>query len=126
MNLEIKFRAKSIHSNEWVYGNFIHSKRFEGCTNKYRIHDKDSGMESDINPETVGLFSGIIDRDKIEIYNGDIFKLGAERQLFEVRFEHGCFLAFRKDTQYGLIGELKMMFIKVVGNIYDNPELLKS
>jgi len=124
MKREIEFRAMSIHSNEWVYGNFIHSKRFEGCLNEYRIHEKESGIESDIIPETVGEYSGMKDRDGNKIYEGDIFKLGIEKDAFEVRFVHGCFMAYRNEKQIGLIGELKMMFIKVIGNIHQNPELL--
>ena len=47
-----------------------------------------------------------------------------EKLLLEVRFEHGCFMAFIKEKQIGLIGELQICFIDVVGNIYQNPELL--
>ena len=69
-------------------------------------------------------FTGMTDRAGKEIYEGDIFKLGAEKELFEVRFQHGCFMAFRAGEQIGLVGELQICFIGVIGNIYENPELL--
>ena len=69
-------------------------------------------------------YSGIDDKNGKEIYEGDIFKLGAEKEVFEVRFEHGCFMAFCNGKQYGLIGELQICFIDVIGNIYQNAELL--
>lgn len=69
-------------------------------------------------------YSGINDKNDKRIYEGDIFKLGAEKDVFEVRFEHGCFMAFCNGKQYGLIGELQICFIDVIGNIYQNAGLL--
>jgi hypothetical protein len=65
----IKFRAKAM-TGEWVYGNFIHSKRFEGCFNEFRIHDQETGIEHDVFPETVGQFTGRFDKYGNEIYEG--------------------------------------------------------
>ena len=58
----ILFRAKAL-SGEWVQGNFIHSKRFAGCFNEYRIYDQDTGFEHDINLETVCRYIGITDKN---------------------------------------------------------------
>lgn len=79
----------------------------------------------DIDPETVGQYTGIDDREGEKIFEGDIFKIGAENNIYTVRFDYGCFLAYEDDVQAGILAELSTMFIKKIGNIHDNKELLK-
>ena len=78
----------------------------------------------DIDPETVGQYTGIDDREGEKIFEGDIFKIGAENNIYTVRFDYGCFLAYEDDVQVGILAELATMFIKKIGNIHDSPELL--
>ena len=118
MKREIKFRVKANHATmpgsyesetEWYY---------------FGVFDGNGGLPYFVDYETVGQYTGLKDRNSKEIYEGDFFKLGVEKEIYEVRFEHGCFMAYYKGRQYGLIGELQVCFIKVIGNIHENPELL--
>jgi hypothetical protein len=123
MKKDFLFRGKTINTNEWIESLTVSKgtiKRKRDCV--YMSIEED--IWRGIIPETLGLYSTICDKKGTKIFDGDIFKLGAEKEVFEVRFDHGCFMAFCNGKQYGLIGELQICFIDVVGNIYDTPELL--
>ena len=117
---EIKFKAKSVCGGAWVYGNFIHSKRFEGCPNEYRIHNQDTGIESDVWPETVCEFTGMVDRKGIEIYEHDIVEYcnadGVPR-VGIIRYHKDGFEIFKNGIfDRSLRGLCK---IEVIGNVHD-------
>ena len=119
----IKFRGKSILTDEWLYGDLVHSednKRFG-----ILVNDKDSYDECEVAPETVGQFIGLYDCDGKEIYEGDILDFNG--LTVEVRFVRGVFAFLVKgDLDDELCGDCRTdFFAKVIGNIHDNPELLK-
>jgi uncharacterized phage protein (TIGR01671 family) len=143
----IIFRAKATHGNEWVYGNFIHSSRFAGCGNEFRIHNIETGLESDVDPETVGQFTGLKDKNGIDIYEADVFfeevecDEGDERLYTVVVWlpTKSCFALLNKGEfiEWENNGDVcldKSWFYEIdqddilkmhrAGNVYDNPILL--
>lgn len=133
----IKFRGKT-KQGEWLYGDLV-----RGENDIYYIFPLDmdrSGAvpEEDvfIIPETVGQFTGLYDNNGREIYEGDII----EDRYINVRHviewheeEEAAFCAsLIQELKYkDLYSALKKSWIKefqkeVVGNIHDNPELLKK
>ena len=120
----IKFRGKSILYDEWLYGDLVHSadnKRFG-----ILVNDKDSYDECEVVPDTVGQFTGLYDCNGKEIYEGDILDFNG--LTAEVRFVRGAFAflvnGYLDDELYG---DCRTdLFAKVIGNVYEKPELLKG
>ena len=120
---QIKFRAQDIASNKWLYGDLRHHKD-DVC-----IFEQGGTKGEQVKRDTVGQFTGLRDINGKDIYEGDILDVNYadEESRLEVRFVRGVF-AFLWD------GDLDDEFpcnapthewAKVVGNIYDDPKLLK-
>lgn len=124
MNRVIRFRGKRKDSKEWVYGDLhslcghihIHATPFD----KYNI-----------DRATVGQFTGLKDKNDKEIYEGDIVVLRRRtKNLGDIQTIEWCshVAAFTRVTDGDdahLISAADMALYEVIGNIHDNPELLK-
>ena len=129
---EILFRGKDVNSNEWRIGYFYTA--VQGCV--AIIRDGVDGYQ--VKPETVGQYTGLTDKRGKKIFEGDIIKYrhhdinekaviryGAPENRYTM---YGWYL---DDNQGNTAFRLSEYFIKdyncqVIGNIYDNPELLKG
>lgn len=126
----IKFRAKNL-DGEWVYGFYVEEERhtLNGFEKKYFIVN--DGYDY-VKPDTVGQFTGLYDKNGKEIYEGDIIleKLKRSRKdgdLHEIVFEDCQWFGKNKDgaaTSLSLLNDFHV--IKIIGNIHDNPEILKG
>lgn len=129
MNREVLFRGARVCDEKLVNGALVMVKENDESEkyipNIVISYGPDTFDWFEVEPETVGQYTGIDDREGEKIFEGDIFKIGAENNIYTVRFDYGCFLAYEDDVQVGILAELSTMFIKKIGNIYDNPELLK-
>ena len=125
----IKFRGKDRRTGKWYYGN-LYVKDTRGRTH---ICTPERGC-FDIDPETIGQFTGLYDAHGKEIYEGDILKWKADNLLYAVIFNWGMFYASvevcNQETYGGFplhaLAEENGKDIEIVGNIYDNPELKKE
>ena len=131
---EIKFRGKRIDNNEWIYGYLVKSEDYifdysERIDIPYIIpfdnfNLKDYG-EYRVEEKTIGQFTGLYDKNGVEIYEGDIIK--SLINTFEIVFKKGCFFAvgINRKQEYTLFEEFEMcnkanVNLEVIGNIYDN------
>ena len=138
---EFLLRGKRTDNGEWI------------TDSETYIRDGDGIWLSDENlngvtviPETVGQFTGLTDKNGVRIFEGDILDVSSDVAYggvavhrlgyFVVEFHNGCFMKsalddpqlsfFDNAKRKGLYHFISTDIHKIVGNIHDNPEILKG
>ena len=130
---EVKFRGKRVDNGEWVVGDYMR------YSNKKSIIMVDLLEEEDywVSSETVGQYTGLKDKNGKEIYEGDIVSF----EDSDGGYEYPDLAVNTGIVEYGELGfyftnrvavEMDDFYIKdgrcdeieVLGNIYENPELM--
>jgi uncharacterized phage protein (TIGR01671 family) len=122
---EYLFRGKMIANGKWSEGNLLVTK--QGCC--ITPNATVLGSYGAVDPETVGQYTGLTDKNGTKIFEGDIVKYGdtVHNVVFEQRngtAYFGLVYSTLETLSFGYYQDLKQ--IEVIGNIYDNPELLEG
>ena len=155
MERQINFRGKNIHTSEWLYGDYHREGKTHYITKPQQYLREYAPIEFIVDGKTVGQFTGLLDRNGKEIYEGDIIRIDCHAWLdrkeldsvnAEIMYDNGTFEARWKNPDAGnpypfqnpddeedveaeyvceFIGILPNT-IEVVGSIYDNPDLLND
>ena len=107
---EIKFQGKRVDNGWWVFGD-LHHGPFAG-----NIYIRGT----QVIPETVGQYTGLKDRDGVEVYEGDILECKISSKRFVAEFD-------AKTAQFTTGSNWLWSILdrsEVIGNIHDNPELM--
>ena len=131
----IKFRGKTHGNGKWYYGSLVYSNEINAAI-YFQIG---SGLIKRMDwvyviPETIGQFTGLYDCNGNKIYEGDIVEWEKDGLMYVVKFWDGMFYASVKECNDGIFGGFPLHALtkhddrkcKIVGNIFDNPELLKG
>lgn len=121
---KIIFRGKRADNGEWAYGDLIHTRG--GHPLICAKHDFESAVEGvEVEYYTVGWYTGLQDKNSKKIFEGDIVNLFSRPAI--VKFDTGKFVFERPYQppimQYGIENFCEC---QIIGNIHDNPELLKG
>ena len=123
---EIKFRAWFTDSERKVMEGQKCSMQGERTLLEFLQAIKDTSEEYKYN-YILMQYTGLKDKNGVEIYEGDIVRLFDAEKLQIIIFNRGAFALQLQDdgTAYRSLYHQYQADIEVIGNIYENPELLK-
>ena len=128
------YRGKTVDNNKWVHGNLLRLSPTRWAISDEYIQHGDrfisQGMHRggnatirffEVKPETIGEYTGM-KTNGINIFEGDIvrYKWEDKSGIDEIVFEYSVF-RLKNNMPLNCFNDLK-----VIGNIHDNPELLKT
>ena len=144
---DLSFRAKRLDGEGWAYGdvcNGEYGKAFILCDNDAVITSKKNELTSwgfiEVDPETIGMYTGFQDSNGLRIYDGDILKLTGSyeetdgsmhpyEEIHEIVWLNGCFHAHNKKSYpyWPLLFEVidglhDGETYEIVGNIHEEKE----
>lgn len=144
---EILFRGKN-ERGSWEYGFYVKSEYYEGGISHLiidadNVHydNNDFALVEYINPDTLCEYTGLTDKSGSKVFEGDIFKLDKENITGVVRYGRysNTFNDDPNKTHIGFYVEWndRMELLRkdlgfwckrreVVGNIFDNPEIVET
>lgn len=119
---EILFRGKDIRGS-WHIGLLAHIGNAWYISNKAGV-----ATAFEIVPQTFGQYTGLKDRKGTDIFEGDIVNIirAEENGKVEWRENDAAFEVVGDCLEASFLENLYGRDVEVIGNIYDNPELLKG
>lgn len=130
---EIKFRGKD-EQGQWHYGNLVRYTEDDGeqvtcIVSTARCEISAELVFVPVDEKTVGQFTGLQDDDGNDMYEGDVIR------VFSLWYNGNCYIGVH-NAQFAIFaadnGALlgyfrgKAPLRHIIGNIYDNPELMKE
>ena len=131
MKRTIKFRGYNLKNNKWIYGYYLVNRGQHFVVEDGIAPPNNTWEDYLVEADTIGQFTGLFDRCGVEIYEGDIvLLLSIIERAFVCYNNDRCRFEFRRYVaEGGFIStpkDFNTYLYEVVGNTYDNPELIKG
>lgn len=133
---EIKFRGWSIFDEKWVYGYLTVRFNIRSDEKHYFIYSETGMSGWRVDPESVGQYTGLMDYKRQDIYEGDLIKVESYYfgDALQKEFIGVCIYidgAYHIESHYSQTDKSYYNFdenetVQVVGNLYENKELLNE
>ena len=127
---DIIFRGKRIDNGEWVEGYFVNLWLMHYQKHQPIITDNNA-VSYDVDPSTVGQYTGLCDKNGKKIFEGDIVKTDKfsepnKQYIIKYDLQFGAFIGQDRYNLYFVTFDGDSGEFEVIGNIHDNPELLED
>ena len=119
---EILFKGKRVDNGEWTEGYLF--KSWDKVFLLWGMTGDSPNME-EVKPETVGQYTGLTDKNGKKIFEGDILLKGFEKVLVKWNADQCRWGIYSNNYEICGFNESTQGYFEVIGNIYDNSELLE-
>lgn len=122
---DILFRGKRLDNGEWVYGNLFLSDTDGGAY--ILAGSRIVTIEWEVDPSTVGQYTGLLDKNGERIFEGDVLTVDGEDGFFVLEFqEDTARFVMSGDSIVVDFDNFWSYEVEVMGNIHDSPEFLEG
>ena len=143
--MEILFRGKRTINGDWVYGDFVHGNERKSLRDSIFVYDSETQSFNDyeINPSTLGQYTGLTDKNGKRVFEWDILHIAKIADglggYYQPPFDYPVNVVVKwdlcawmwetlcEDKRYISFPDAWCHYeCEVIGNIYDNPDLLEK
>lgn len=137
MNREIEFRGYNPKNGKWLYGYYLVNRGKHYIVPDGIQPPSATPEDFEAEPESIGQYTGMQDRNGKRIYEGDIVKTPLLDPIFgdilsdvfdnvAIAFYNGSFVVAYYEGRHKIYLQDLYDKIEVIGNVHDNPELAKT